>query len=86
MDEGFPSLFVHHSRGGATLNGIRRDGLFLSRHKILVVVEAEEKTKKLGRNESIELSAEKCNPTRGAALGERNFSSLARDGRRSMLY
>lgn len=51
MDEGFfPPLFsCNHSRGGATFNGIRRDGFFLSRHEILVVVEAGEKAKKLGR-------------------------------------
>lgn len=45
----FSPFSCNHSRGGATFNGIRRDGFFLSRHKILVVVEAGEKTKKLGR-------------------------------------
>lgn len=49
MDDSFSPFSCNHSRGGATFNGIRRDGFFLSRHKILVVVEAGEKTKKLGR-------------------------------------
>ena len=45
MDDGFSPLF-RATTHVEEFNGIRRDGFFLSRHKILVVVEAGEKTKK----------------------------------------
>ena len=44
MDDGFSPLF-RATTHVEEFNGIRRDGFFLSRHKILVVVEAGEKTK-----------------------------------------